>query len=75
MKNIVKSTLLVLSIVFSGAFNTLSAQENTETEEKDNKKSYKTGDTFLERISLTGQVGWLHSWGDFKKDGFMPSFL
>lgn len=31
--------------------------------------------TLKERISFTPSIGWLHSWSDFKKDGFMPSFL
>lgn len=63
MKSLFPSTFLVLFLVlFVNAFDALS-QENS-------KKS-----SMLEKISLTPQVGLLHSWSDFREEGLMPGFL
>jgi|GEM_PF-2933461 len=70
MKYPVKSLLLCFLMCFLGAIPIAFSQEgSTEKEDLVSKK-----DKILRKVSISPSIGWLHSWSDFKKDGFMPSF-
>jgi len=45
------------------------------TQDSDLGSSETWKDKAVKKISINPQIGWLHSWSDFKTDQFMPSFL
>jgi len=68
-----KIRLMFLFLVCSVSFSIeLQAQDNTVAKPEVENKSLLN--RIIERTSVSPHIGLLHSWGDFKKDGFMPSF-
>lgn len=71
MKKSLKLSCLLLCAVLVSSLNSFG--QSDDMDKADMVKMAKK--PFKERISVTGSIGWLHAWGDFKTDGFFPSFL
>lgn len=60
--------LLLLLLMCTCLYNNDLIAQNTELEEDTKEK-------IINKLSVTPHVGWLHSWGDFRTESFMPNFL
>jgi len=70
MKNGVRFLFIALCVFcFSNIYAQESASSNAEIDKK------PLFDRIIQKTSITPHIGVLHAWGDFKKDGFLPSFV